>query len=140
MTLKEQKIAMENSVKEIIQSAVDQKVQVNASYKLEDGVMNVVLIENRGSEEEKNILFYEMNFNEESKTIAITALQRFIQMDHLGPATVVNLPITIEEEFCQTMKNLIAYGIDRVVHPENYIGVDVAGEVGGDREAKADEE
>jgi hypothetical protein len=55
-----------------------------------------------------------------------------------GPASVINVPVSVDETFLMGIKNIVAYGIDIVMHPENYAAIEEAEE--GDGADKAAEE
>ena len=120
MTLKEQKIAIEESVKKVVSENLKEEVNVKASYDLENGVMNVSILEEGKENETKTILNYEMSYIEDKAEMIITAFKRYIQFDMFGPASVINVPVSVDETFLVGIKNIIAYGIDVVMHPERY--------------------
>ena len=118
MTLKEQKIAIEQSVAKKVKASLAANVDVNAAYDLENAIVNVNLKLENKSANNGNVLCYNIAFNEELKKIAISAFNRVMNYDSFGPAVVVNEPVVIDEDFMVSMKMIIEGGIFDALNPQ----------------------
>lgn len=119
MTLKEQKIAIEQSVVERVKASLAENVEVNATYDLENAIVNISLkTENKDANgNSQNLVHYHVAYNEELKKVAISAFNRIISSDNYGPVAVVNSPIAIDEDFMMTMKMIVEAGIYAALNP-----------------------
>lgn len=128
MNLKETKIALENSVKEVLLNAVNKdgsnNISVTANYNTDQGCMNVTIVENNEAKPEEkknaNILYYGINYTEEGQSVSIIAFNRVFVADELSVVNVVIEPVVIDDNFMATVKNLIMFGMDKVYNPQNY--------------------
>lgn len=107
MTLKEQKIAIEQSVANAIKNSLTEGVEVNVNYDLQ-GIVTI----NLQTPEEKNgsvtsFVHYTIAYNEEMQRIAISAFQRALNADNFGPVAIINSPVVIDEDFMMSIKMII---------------------------------
>lgn len=122
MNLKEQKLALENSVKEALAQALNEHINITSTYNTDKGAMNVTITEHNDAAEGKNAntLYYGITYTEEDTNIAIIAFNRIFIADELSIIDVIVEPVAIDEKFIGSVKNIIAFGMDKIYHPERY--------------------
>lgn len=137
MNLAQMKIALENSVTDALKQSLDPNIEVVVNYDANTGTILSEL--RRVSEIQDNrssTLCYTIQFVEETKETTIVAFNRHFIYDELGVAIANNEPVAISNKFMTDIMQIIAFGIDRGYHPENY----QVAEESNQQEVEAEEE
>lgn len=119
MTLKEQKIAIEQNITTVVKENIKQDVEVTTTYDANEGLVVVNLKEQTKDENNgaTTIVYYDIFYNEEDQGLAVKAMQRSIAYDNIGPISVVNLPVIIDQNFVGAMTEIIKAGINSALNP-----------------------
>lgn len=129
MNLAQMKVALEQSVQEVLQKSLSEGINVVTSYDVNGGFIIAELKEEKEIDESRSsILCYSIRYTEETKETAIVAFNRVFVKDALGVAIVNNEPVSITNTFINDIAQIIAIGIDKAYHPENYQPAEEAAE------------
>lgn len=118
MNLSQMKKELENSVKEALTQALNEGIDIRATYKIDEGIMVVELMQVAERKDDRSsILCYNISFVEETKETSIIAFNRTFLYDGLGVAIVNNEPVAINSKFMADISSVIWSGMAPICAP-----------------------
>lgn len=121
MNLAQLKNLLEQNIIEALKSSMDGGIDVNAAYDINNARLIAELKQPKEIDEGKSsILYYQIQYFENEKTLSIIAFNRVFYLDVLGVRTVDVEPVAVSESFMKDIKMVIEYGIDKTYNPGKY--------------------
>ena len=121
MNLAQLKNLLEQNIIEALKGSMDGGIDVNAIYDINNARLIAELKQPKEVDEGKSsILYYQIQYFENEKTLSIIAFNRVFYLDVLGVRTVDVEPVAVSESFMKDIKMIIEYGIDKTYNPGKY--------------------
>ena len=121
MNLAQLKNLLEQNIIEALKGSMDGGIDINAVYDINNARLIAELKQPKEIDEGKSsVLYYQIQYFENEKTLSIIAFNRVFYLDVLGVRTIDVEPVAISESFMKDIKMIIEYGIDKTYNPGKY--------------------